>query len=172
LFLDSTNSSVKNVSSEKIIYENVENFQEILCNLIKFESLIIKGEIRYIVIDSLSIVANRITLNKNKDNEYINEMNTLIHKYVSEFNVGFIYISCCSRLKDKINYDMINPGKYLISKENQSNHIPNLIPTKDYILTFSSNIWSFNEEGMKNRKYYVKIQRSNNSCNDQFIMLN
>ena len=166
LFID-TNSSFcydnlighKEYATFKTNIDHIENILDLKDLLNYFQELHRKAEIgsySFIIIDSLSLIANK---SSNKDDEIVKEFNNLILSVVSKFNVGFIYTSTC-RLKDKILYDFKDLNiKTPLSKEMESNLLGNLIFLHDYTLYFVGGSYSFNLNGIKNRKYFIKIKK-------------
>jgi archaellum biogenesis ATPase FlaH len=111
LFID-TNSSFsydnlmghKDYATMKSKIDHIDNIFDFKDLLIYLQDLYTKEELKsysFIIIDSLSLIANKFT---NRDDDIVKEFNNLILSVVSKFNVGFIYTSTC-RLKDKILYE-------------------------------------------------------------------
>jgi hypothetical protein len=157
---------------DKIIHkDDIYDFHQFFSFLYSlYKSSEIK-EYSFIIVDSLSLLANKFNLSK--DDELIKEFNNLTISLVNKYNVGFIFTSTSYKLRDKTFYDFLNTQseKTFQLKETESNLNSNIILLQDYTLYFMSGNYSFTINGFKNRKIMVKVKKEKGHPIDKLIEL-
>jgi hypothetical protein len=119
----------------------------------------------YIFIDPLSFVLNRML---EKDDELIKEFNSLIIKLVKRYNIGLIYTTNVFKIKEKLLYDFTANINYF-TKELDLPFPTNSMLMKDFTFTFYPMPFSYNKNGLRSRKIYLKIKKEKGVSEDIFI---
>jgi len=157
---------------DKVIHKNdIYEFNQLFIFLYSlYRSSEIK-EYSFIIIDSLSLIANKFNLNK--EDELFKEFNNIVISLVNKYNVGFIFTSTSFKIKNKIFYDFSNTQgeKTYQLKETESNLNPNIILLQDYTLYFMTGNYNFTINGFKTRKNMLRVKKEKGYPIDKLIEL-
>ena len=157
---------------DKVIHKNdiyeFNQFFHFLYSLYKSSEI---KEYSFIIIDSLSLIANKFSFDKEDD--LFKEFNNLVISLVNKYNIGFIFTSSSYKIKDKILYDFSNTqgDKTHQLKETESNLNLNIILLQDYTLYFMTGNYSFTINGLKNRKNMVRVKKEKGYLIDKLFEL-
>ncbi len=155
------------ISKEKL-YEKIEvikiiDFQGLIQSLKEIQISLtntnnISQKINFIFIDSLSLIANRMIIDKSKDNDLQTEFNQILNILISEFKIGIIFTVCPVKIKDKQFFDFSCPGSNMLLKESESSLAGAIVIPIDYSLCLINPRFNYRREGINCRKFFCKIK--------------
>jgi archaellum biogenesis ATPase FlaH len=127
-------------------------------NSITNKNYVLTQKINFIFIDSLSLIANRMTLDKSKDNDMQTEFNQILNSFMSQYKIGIIFTTCPIKIKDKQFFDFCNPGSSMILKESESSLAGAIVLPIDYSLSLINPRFNYRREGINCRKFLCKVK--------------
>lgn len=167
VILFDTNYSYFNDQNEAIIHKEVVELGEIISFLNETIQLNQMKDIKFIVIDSLTIIASKLVLTK-KENEIKTEFDKIIQFIVNKYGIGVLFTTnpYKSKVRRIIHFTTFKEEQL---RESESNLANNIILPVDYSLLFYVPHFSFRCHQTKNRKFMIKIKKEKYHSIDEVI---
>jgi archaellum biogenesis ATPase FlaH len=169
-FFNPNNQLINNNSEiSPLVHIEIYNFKELIKSL---NDLLTKpNEYAFIIIDSLSMIANKFYFDRKKDLDIQAEFSQIINTLAYRFKIGIIYTTNSMKTKEKEIFNFPIPGTSIICKEYFQSLSHNIHMRVDYTLTFYLPYCNTKISSLKNMKYYLKIKGERQVSKETLIEL-